>query len=120
MSKSVGNVIDPLEVIDEYGTDALRFTLTALSVAGRDLRLAKSRVEGYRNFATKLWNSSLFAEMNGASAPADFDPRTNKLTLNRWVVSELTKAVKDMDKALGSYSFNEAADTAYRFVWDNF
>ncbi len=101
MSKSKGNVIDPLELIDRYGADALRFTMTSLAApqAGR-LRLAAARVEGSRNFATKLWNATRFAEMNGAALPEGFDPASAKLTVNKWMLGELARANIAIDKAL--------------------
>ncbi|HRJ67046.1 MAG TPA: valine--tRNA ligase, partial [Alphaproteobacteria bacterium] len=89
MSKTKGNVIDPLDIIDEYGADALRFTLTALAAQGRDVKLGAARVEGYRNFATKLWNASRFCEMNGCALKLDYNPKAAKHTLNRWILSEL-------------------------------
>ncbi|WP_020695934.1 valine--tRNA ligase [Reyranella massiliensis] len=118
MSKSKGNVIDPLELIDKYGADALRFTMTSLaaSQAGR-LRLATSRVEGSRNFATKLWNATRFAEMNGAALPEDFDPASAKLTVNKWMLGELARANLAIDKALTEFRLNEAANTLYEFIW---
>jgi len=118
MSKSKGNVIDPLELIDKYGADALRFTMTSLaaSQAGR-LRLAPARVEGARNFATKLWNATRFAEMNGAALPKDFDPAAAKLTVNKWMLGELARANLAIDKALTDFRLNEAANTLYEFVW---
>ncbi|WP_439612458.1 valine--tRNA ligase [Reyranella sp.] len=118
MSKSKGNVIDPLELIDKYGADALRFTMTSLaaSQAGR-LRLAPARVEGARNFATKLWNATRFAEMNGAALPPGFDPATAKLTVNKWMLGELARANQAIDKALTDFRLNEAATTLYEFVW---
>jgi valyl-tRNA synthetase len=118
MSKSKGNVIDPLELIDKYGADALRFTMTSLaaSQAGR-LRLSPARVEGARNFATKLWNATRFAEMNGAALPQDFDPATAKLTVNKWMLGELARANQAIDKALTDFRLNEAATTLYEFVW---
>ena len=88
MSKSKGNVIDPLEVIDQYGADALRFTLAAMAAQGRDIKLSAQRVEGYRNFATKLWNAARFAEVNGCARVAGFDPKAAKETLNRWIAHE--------------------------------
>ncbi|MFL9825892.1 valine--tRNA ligase, partial [Rhodoplanes sp. SY1] len=118
MSKSKGNVIDPLELIDQYGADALRFTLAAMAAQGRDIKLAKSRVEGYRNFATKLWNASRFAEMNGCVTVPGFDPRGATETLNRWIGHELARAVGDTTAALEAYKFNEAAGSVYRFVWN--
>ncbi len=118
MSKSKGNVIDPLELIDKYGADALRFTMTSLaaSQAGR-LRLSPARVEGARNFATKLWNATRFAEMNGAALPKGFDPATAKLTVNKWMLGELARANQAIDKALTDFRLNEAASTLYEFVW---
>ncbi|MBB3972267.1 valine--tRNA ligase [Hansschlegelia beijingensis] len=118
MSKSKGNVIDPIELVDAYGADALRFTLAAMAAQGRDIKLAKSRVEGYRNFATKLWNASRFAEMNG-SAPVDgFDPKAVKTTLNRWILGEAARAAADTTAAIEAYRFNDAAAFVYRFVWN--
>ncbi|MBB5049503.1 valyl-tRNA synthetase [Rhodopseudomonas rhenobacensis] len=118
MSKSKGNVIDPLHLIDDYGADALRFTLAAMAAQGRDIKLASSRVEGYRNFATKLWNSSRFAEMNACALPEDFDPTAAKQTLNRWIAHETVRAVRDVTEAIEAYRFNDAAGAAYRFVWN--
>ncbi|MBS7540348.1 valine--tRNA ligase [Ancylobacter lacus] len=118
MSKSKGNVIDPLSLIDQYGADALRFTLAAMAAQGRDIKLATSRVEGYRNFATKLWNAARFAEMNGCVRVAGFDPATVAATLNRWIVGEAERAGSDITAALKDYRFNEAAGAAYRFVWN--
>jgi valyl-tRNA synthetase len=120
MSKSKGNVIDPLDLIDQYGADALRFTLTAMAAQGRDIKLATSRVEGYRNFATKLWNASRFAEMNGCLPIAGFDPASVATMLNRWIVGEAAKAVADTTAAIEAYRFNDAAGAAYRFVWNVF
>jgi valyl-tRNA synthetase len=118
MSKSKGNVIDPLHLIDEYGADALRFTLAAMAAQGRDIKLAASRVEGYRNFATKLWNACRFAEMNACAAPADFDPAKTKQTLNRWIAHETSRATREVTEAIEAYRFNDAAGAAYRFVWN--
>ncbi|HXL82769.1 MAG TPA: valine--tRNA ligase, partial [Casimicrobiaceae bacterium] len=117
MSKSKGNVIDPLHLIDDYGADALRFTLAAMAAQGRDIKLSTARVEGYRNFATKLWNAARFAEMNGAARAAGFDPKRAKETLNRWIVGEAERAVREATAAIEAYKFNEAASAAYRFVW---
>ena len=118
MSKSKGNVIDPLHLIDDYGADALRFTLAAMAAQGRDIKLSTQRVEGYRNFATKLWNAARFAEMNGAAVVPGFDPRLATETLNKWIAHELTKAGREITTAIEGYRFNEAAGTAYRFVWN--
>jgi valyl-tRNA synthetase len=120
MSKSKGNVIDPLNLIDTYGADALRFTLAAMAAQGRDIKLSTQRVEGYRNFATKLWNASRFAEMNGCVRTAGFDPADVKETLNKWIVGELAQACADVTAAIEAYKFNEAAAAAYRFVWNIF
>jgi valyl-tRNA synthetase len=120
MSKSKGNVIDPLELIDEYGADALRFTLAAMAAQGRDIKLSAQRVEGYRNFATKLWNAARFAEINGCARDPDFNPRAANETLNRWIVHETAKAGRDVTAAIEAYKFNEAAAAIYRFVWNIF
>src|SRR5689334_5194896 len=118
MSKSKGNVIDPLALIDEYGADALRFTLAAMAAQGRDIKLSTQRVEGYRNFATKLWNAARFAEMNGCASVAAFDPKSAEQTLNRWIAHETAKAVAEITEAIEAYRFNDAANAAYRFVWN--
>jgi valyl-tRNA synthetase len=119
MSKSKGNVIDPLQLIDEYGADALRFTLAAMAAQGRDIKLATSRVEGYRNFATKLWNAARFNEMNGAARTA-FDPKSAKETLNQWILGEAAATTKEVTAAIEAYKFNDAANAVYRFVWSVF
>ncbi len=120
MSKSKGNVIDPLDLIEKYGADALRFTMTALAAPGRDIKLAESRVEGYRNFTTKLWNAVRFAEMNEASVPADFDPAGVKLALNAWIVTRVNETVSAMDQALEGYRYDGAASALYQFIWHEF
>jgi valyl-tRNA synthetase len=118
MSKSKGNVMDPLELIDQYGADALRFTLAAMAAQGRDIKLSNQRVEGYRNFATKLWNASRFAEMNAVETVPGFHPATAKETLNRWIAHETAKAADEITAAIQAYKYNEAAGAAYRFVWN--
>ncbi|MEO6381314.1 MAG: valine--tRNA ligase [Nitrobacter sp.] len=118
MSKSKGNVIDPLHLIDDYGADALRFTLAAMAAQGRDIKLAPQRVEGYRNFATKLWNACRFAEMNDCVLPAQFNPTVAKETLNRWIVHETARATREVTEAIEAYRFNDAAGVIYRFVWN--
>jgi valyl-tRNA synthetase len=118
MSKSKGNVIDPLALIDDYGADALRFTLAAMAAQGRDIKLSTQRVEGSRNFATKLWNAARFAEMNEVATVADFDPKAAKETLNRWIAHETAMAAAEITQAIKGYKFNEAAGAAYRFVWN--
>ncbi len=118
MSKSKGNVIDPLELVDEYGADALRFTLAAMAAQGRDIKLSTNRVEGYRNFATKLWNAARFAEHYECQAVEGFDPATATETLNRWIATEASRATREVTEAIEAYRFNEAAAAAYRFVWN--
>jgi valyl-tRNA synthetase len=120
MSKSKGNVIDPLEVIDEYGADALRFTLAAMAAQGRDIKLSSERVAGYRNFATKLWNAARFAEINGCITVEGFDPRGAKEVLNRWIAHETAKTAAEITEAIIVYRFNDAAAAAYRFVWNTY
>jgi valyl-tRNA synthetase len=118
MSKSKGNVIDPLHLVDEYGADALRFTLAAMAAQGRDIKLSTQRVEGYRNFATKFWNACRFAEMNGCVLPADFEPENAKETLNRWIAHETSRASREVTEGIQAYRFNDAANAIYRFVWN--
>ena len=120
MSKSKGNVIDPLSLIDQYGADALRFTLAAMAAQGRDIKLAVARVEGYGKFTTKLWNAARFAEMNGCLSVPGFDPAGVKGTLNRWIVAETARAVVETTAAIEAYRFNDAANGVYRFVWNTF
>ena len=118
MSKSKGNVIDPLGLIDQYGADSLRFTLAAMAAQGRDIRLSPARVEGYRNFTTKLWNAAKFAEHYDCRVISAFDPAAVTGTLNRWIVTETRRAVRAITEAIEAYRFNEAAAAAYRFVWN--
>jgi valyl-tRNA synthetase len=120
MSKSKGNVIDPLGLIDDYGADALRFTLAAMAAQGRDIKLSTQRVEGYRNFATKLWNAARFAEINGCALGAKFDPRGTKIALNQWIIGEAAKTISEVTATIEAYRFNDAANAAYRFVWNIF
>ena len=120
MSKSKGNVVDPVDLIDRFGADALRFTLAALAAPGRDIKLGPQRVEGYRNFATKLWNAARFAEMNGCELKAEFQPGSVRETLNRWALTEAAKAVEEVAQGITVYRFNDAAAAAYRFVWNVF
>ena len=118
MSKSKGNVIDPLDLIEEYGADALRFTLTIMAAQGRDVKLDPARIAGYRNFGTKLWNATRFAEMNGVARNDEFWLNDAKLTVNRWILTELTRASREITDGITSYKFNEAGAAAYRFVWN--
>ncbi|GAB6843933.1 valyl-tRNA synthetase [Methylorubrum rhodinum] len=120
MSKSKGNVVDPVDLIDRFGADALRFTLAALAAPGRDIKLGPQRVESFRNFATKLWNAARFAELNGCALKADFRPEDVKETLNRWALTEAAKAVTEVAQGITVYRFNDAAAAAYRFVWNVF
>src|SRR5690606_21363185 len=120
MSKTKGNVMDPLDIIGKYGADALRFTLAILAAQGRDVKLSEQRVEGYRNFATKLWNAARFAEMNGCALPADFDPAKVQGIVNKWILGRLGQAARDVDAALEAYKFNEAAGALYHFTWGTF
>ena len=157
MSKSKGNVLDPLDFvdgialddlitkrtigftdkkdvdriasatkkdypagIDRFGADALRFTLAAMAVQGRDIKLSVQRVDGYRSFATKIWNAARFGEVNGCARAAGYDPRAAKLSLNRWVLSEVARAHADLTAAIETYRFNDAANAAYRFAWNVF
>ncbi len=120
MSKSKGNVIDPLQLIDEYGADALRFTLTAMAAQGRDIKLSKQRVEGYRNFGTKLWNAYRYCGMNDALDASGFDPSTAKQPVNRWLAGRVAATAASVTEALEAYRFNEAAGALYQFVWGDF
>ncbi|MEO1343331.1 MAG: valine--tRNA ligase [Pseudomonadota bacterium] len=126
MSKSLGNVLDPLELIDEYGADAVRFTLTAMAAMGRDLKLSTQRIAGYRNFGTKLWNAARFAEMNGATtgqlAPTQYRRDTDVIptpsqTVNTWIIGETARVREEVDHALNQFRFNDAANALYAFVW---
>ncbi len=120
MSKSRGNIIDPLELIDRFGCDALRFTLAALAAPGRDIKLAESRVEGYRNFATKLWNAARYAQMNGCSPADGFSPAQARLTVNRWIAAATADCAAAVTASLDAYRFDEAAAQLYHFVWGTF
>jgi len=121
MSKSLGNVVDPLDIIDEFGADALRFTNAAMASLGGVLKLDTQRITGYRNFTTKLWNATRFAEMNGVfgddvPAPGALPPQASQ-TVNRWIIGETARTLRAVDEALAAYRFNDAADALYRFVW---
>jgi valyl-tRNA synthetase len=118
MSKSKGNVIDPLGVIDEYGADALRFALARGAAQGHDIRLSPQLVETNRNFATKLWNACRFAEMNGCAVPPGFNPAQANETINRWIAHETSGAISEVTEEISAYRFNDAANAIYRFVWN--
>ena len=120
MSKSKGNIMDPLELIDDYGADALRFTLTAMAAMGRDIKLSSSRVEGYRNFATKLWNAARFCEMNECAPDPSFDPAKVRSNLNRWIIGETAKTAATVTEAIETYKYDQAANAIYQFSWHNF
>ncbi len=119
MSKSLGNVIDPLEIIDEYGADALRFANAAMASLGGVLKLDTSRIAGYRNFGTKLWNACRFAEMNGVweGHATQSAPPTPQATANKWIIGETAKALAEVNEALENFRFDTAADALYKFVW---
>ncbi len=116
MSKSLGNVLDPLELIDEYGADAVRFTLTAMAAMGRDLKLSTQRIAGYRNFGTKIWNATRFAEMNEAVGSDGTIP-TAEAMVNKWIIGETARIRETVDGALAQFRFNDAANALYAFVW---
>ena len=120
MSKSKGNIIDPLELTRKFGTDALRFTLAALAAQGRDIRLAEGRVEGYRNFVTKLWNAARYCQMNGCRPVPGFDPAACALPVNRWIAGKVAETAAAVTAALEAYKFNEAAGALYQFAWGTF
>jgi valyl-tRNA synthetase len=120
MSKTKGNVVDPLDIIGEYGADALRFALAIAAGQGRDIRLGLNRVETCRNFGTKLWNASRFCEMNECVRKREFDPASVTMTVNKWIVAETARTAAEVTAALEAYRFNDAAGAVYHFVWDVF
>ena len=120
MSKSKGNVVDPLKLVDEYGTDSMRFTLASLATPGKDIKFSIPRVEGNRNLMTKIWNAAKFCEMNQAIAPKDFDINSPKSATNRWIIAELSKSKTDLESALNAYRFSDSANVLYHFVRGTF
>ena len=120
MSKSKGNTVDPLGLIDKYGADALRFTLAAMESQGRDIKLDEKRVEGYRNFATKLWNAARFLQMNGVGASDSIAAPAAELPVNRWIIGEVVETLAKLDHAFDELRFDEMADAIYHFVWGTF
>ncbi|PCG15734.1 MULTISPECIES: valine--tRNA ligase [Sphingomonas] len=120
MSKSKGNTVDPLGLIDQYGADALRFFMAAMESQGRDIKMDEKRVEGYRNFATKLWNASRFAQANGIGGSDTIEPPAATLAVNKWIVAETVATVQAVDLALADYRFDAAANAIYQFVWSRF
>lgn len=120
MSKSKGNVIDPLGIIDDYGADALRMTLTAMAAQGRDIKLSEQRIEGYRNFATKLWNAARFTQMNGCEYDTSFDPASAKEPINQWIIDSIQRTGETVTRAIAEYKFNDAANALYQFIWGQY
>ena len=120
MSKSKGNVLDPLELIDQYGADSLRFTLAAMAAQGRDIKMSTSRLEGYRNFTTKIWNACRFLQMNDCTNSNSINLSSVKAPVNKWIVSEYNSAIAKTTAAIESYRFNEAADALYHFIWHSY
>ena len=120
MSKSKGNVLDPLELIDQYGADSLRFTLAAMAAQGRDIKMSTSRLEGYRNFTTKIWNACRFLQMNACTNAENIDLSAVHAPVNKWIVSEYNTAIAKTTAAIDSYRFNEAADALYHFIWHSY
>ena len=120
MSKSKGNVVDPLVLIDKYGADALRFFMAAMESQGRDVKMDERRVEGYRNFATKLWNAARFCQANGIGASASLEAPPATLAVNKWIIGEVVDTLAEIDKAMGDLRFDAASGAIYHFVWDQF
>lgn len=120
MSKSKGNVLDPVYLIEKYGTDALRFTLCAFAAQGRDIKLSEARIEGYRNFTTKIWNAARFLEIQGCVFSPSFNPEKVTLPLSKWLIGEITDIAQKTSLALDTYKFNEAAHTLYQGIWHTF
>ncbi|EKE09448.1 MAG: hypothetical protein ACD_16C00169G0007 [uncultured bacterium] len=120
MSKTKGNVVDPLDLIEKYGADALRFTLAALAAPGRDVKFSASQIEGYRNFATKLWNAARFSEMNGCIFDPKYQPTALEVPINQWIVDQIASLCHDVNEAIESYKFNEATHLLYHFIWGTF
>ena len=120
MSKSKGNVLDPLDLIDQYSADSLRFTLTAMAAQGRDIKLSTGRIEGYRNFITKIWNAARYAEMNECQSDPSFDPASCKQIVNQWIVGAAAETEAKVSAALDDYRFNDVANAIYQFAWHSF
>ena len=120
MSKSKGNTVDPLGLIDRYGADALRFFMAAMESQGRDIKMDEKRVEGYRNFATKLWNAARFCQANGIAGSASLEPPVATTAVNKWIVGQAIRTVQAVDLSLAEYRFDAAANAVYQFVWSRF
>ena len=119
MSKSKGNVMDPLSVMEKYGTDALRFTLAAMASPGRDIKLAEERIEGYRNFANKIWNAARFILMN-LDGPREAAPPKDRSFADRWILSRLNRTIRDVNASLEAYRFDQASSQIYHFIWHEY
>lgn len=120
MSKSKGNTVDPMETIEKYGADALRFFMAAMETQGRDINMSESRIAGYRNFATKLWNAARFCEMNECKSTKDFNENSASLAINKWIIAKAKMATKEVTENLDNYRFSDAANAVYQFVWGSF
>ena len=120
MSKSKGNTVDPMDTIEKYGADALRFFMAAMETQGRDINMSENRIAGYRNFATKLWNAARFGEMNEVSLPKDFDETKVKSAVNKWIIAKAKQATKEVTDNLNAFRFSDAANAVYQFVWGSF
>ena len=120
MSKSLGNVLDPLDLINKYGADAVRFTLSSMAAMGRDLKLSIDRVMGYRNFGTKIWNAARFAKLNNCESSANFFPSSVKHSINKWIIFETINLNKEVNNALNSFRFNDASYYLYSHIWSKF
>ena len=120
MSKSKGNTVDPMDTIEKYGADALRFFMAAMETQGRDINMSENRIAGYRNFATKLWNAARFGEMNEVSLPKDFDETKVKSAVNKWIIAKAKQTTKDVTDNLNSFRFSDAVNAVYQFVWGSF
>ena len=120
MSKSKGNTVDPMEIIEKYGADALRFFMAAMETQGRDINLSESRIAGYRNFATKLWNAARFGEMNECRLAEGFDKNNVKHAANKWIIAKAAEVSREVTENLNNYRFSDAANAVYQFVWGSF
>ena len=120
MSKSKGNVIDPIEVIDKFGADSLRFTLISMAAPGRDIKLSEDRVKGYRNFLNKIWNANKFSKLNKCKFSGKLNIKKIKLDVNKWIYFELVKTNKEAQKYISKFRFDEAARVIYQFVWHSY
>ena len=120
MSKSVGNVLDPLDLIDKYGADPLRFTLTAMAVTGRDLKLSESRIEGYRNFVTKIWNAAKYLEMNDCQYDSEFDISGVITAPNKWIIGKTLGTLDSINQSYSKFRFNDIANNLYNHTWGVF